>query len=621
MRKRNLILGVISIVTLCLTGCGKPSTSFEEVVDSITYSEIVEMMNKAEIYEQNFNIFSNFSMSEDNVVASMWLSTNSKENKKDSEWETKISLKVNASWDGEDWRETIKINWNAIIKHLTNAVYFKLSSFNITGPEDFTSDEFLSGVESIKNKWFSFELTEEMINKIKAGLPEDFELNGIQRKENLEKLEQNLKKYEDNLKKAIKNEGFLVYSGIYSEFNWYNAYKFSIDKKKVFNATTEYIKTFVPEEDMDDYMREIEQINIDEVLKDFPLKNFEWYFVIIWEKRVQTVIENLEINDTYSKIKLNGTFGNDRYELSINEDGENVLLFSAKMNKAHYDVILKVDDLEILKWTVTPKIFFWKITVDFDLSINIDEEIKIPLKWSWNWQEISKFKVEKPTNSQNLLEDIMKDVDFENLDPSAYQLITEWMDNKQTIGAPVVAGWVLVASLLPRMQSAQWRARDVARKTALSQLQSAIVTWQWDKWNWPGLDKGATKWLPISKIEKEIKEAWMHSVPTDPIEYNANYWLWENYAKNIAEWEYLYLVTKRNWVQNGWFILMANTEVEWSSNWVVCKNKSWLENWYITNNTDMKNINLCQRLTKWESCSAKNCTYTNDDELRYMLMY
>ena len=195
------------------------------------------------------------------------------------------------------------------------------------------------------------------------------------------------------------------------------------------------------------------------------------------------------------------------------------------------------------------------------------------------------------------------------------------MDNKQTIGAPVIAGWVLVASLLPRMQSAQWRARDVARKTALSQLQSAIVTWQWDKWNWPGLDKGATKWLPVSKIEKEIKEAWMYSVPTDPIEYNINYWLWENYAKNIAEWEYLYLVTKRNWTQNGWFILMANTEVEWSSNWVVCKNKSWLENWYITNDTDMKDINLCQRLTKWESCSAKNCTYTNDDELRYIVMY
>ncbi len=85
MRKRNLILGVISIVTLCLTGCGKPSTSFEEVVDSITYSEIVEMMNNAEIYEQNFNIFSNFSMSEDNVLAIVWLSTNSKEYKKDAE--------------------------------------------------------------------------------------------------------------------------------------------------------------------------------------------------------------------------------------------------------------------------------------------------------------------------------------------------------------------------------------------------------------------------------------------------------------------------------------------------------------------------------------------------------
>ena len=50
---------------------------------------------------------------------------------------------------------------------------------------------------------------------------------------------------------------------------------------------------------------------------------------------------------------------------------------------------------------------------------------------------------------------------------------------------------ILIAALLPRMQSAQGRARDVSRKTALSQIQSAIVTYQTDHGDWPGIDSGA----------------------------------------------------------------------------------------------------------------------------------
>jgi prepilin-type N-terminal cleavage/methylation domain-containing protein len=37
---------------------------------------------------------------------------------------------------------------------------------------------------------------------------------------------------------------------------------------------------------------------------------------------------------------------------------------------------------------------------------------------------------------------------------------------------------ILIYALLPRMQAAQGRARDVSRKTALSQVQSAIVVSQ-----------------------------------------------------------------------------------------------------------------------------------------------
>ena len=167
------------------------------------------------------------------------------------------------------------------------------------------------------------------------------------------------------------------------------------------------------------------------------------------------------------------------------------------------------------------------------------------------------------------------------------------------------------------------RARDVARKTALSQLQTAIITSQWDKWIWPGMDKGANEWITTSAIENELKEAWMYSAPMDPNIYNINYWLWNNYIDNSALWEYLYLVAKRNWTQNGWFLLMAKTEVEWWSNWIVCKDWTWLNKWYIDNETDIAKIQLCTNVTQWNSCGINegNCTYTSEDELRYIVLY
>ena len=167
------------------------------------------------------------------------------------------------------------------------------------------------------------------------------------------------------------------------------------------------------------------------------------------------------------------------------------------------------------------------------------------------------------------------------------------------------------------------RARDVSRKTSLSQLQSAIVTSQWDKWIWPGMDKGANEWITINVIGKEIKEAWMSYIPVDPNIYNINYWLWNNYKNDSAMWEYLYLVAKRNWTQNGWFLLMAKTEVEWWSNWVVCKDWTWLNKWYIDNETDIAKMKLCTNITQWNSCGINDgtCTYTSEDELRYIVLY
>ena len=64
---------------------------------------------------------------------------------------------------------------------------------------------------------------------------------------------------------------------------------------------------------------------------------------------------------------------------------------------------------------------------------------------------------------------------------------------------------ILIASLMPRMQSAQWRARDVARKNDLSQIQTAIITSQTDKWEWPKVAEARTA-ITVADIRKIRKK-------------------------------------------------------------------------------------------------------------------
>lgn len=184
---------------------------------------------------------------------------------------------------------------------------------------------------------------------------------------------------------------------------------------------------------------------------------------------------------------------------------------------------------------------------------------------------------------------------------------------------------ILIASLMPRMQTAQWRARDVARKNDLSQVQTAIISSQSDRWYWPWLASRTastwswTTWMKISEISQALLDAWMTSVPQDPNGSNPVDWLWSA----VATWEYIYLIAKRNWTPNAGFALMASTEVEWSSNWVKCSTGTDLSGWKIVNGDDLANITLCSTITKGNDCASNRsgCTYTTTSELRYLLLY
>lgn len=188
---------------------------------------------------------------------------------------------------------------------------------------------------------------------------------------------------------------------------------------------------------------------------------------------------------------------------------------------------------------------------------------------------------------------------------------------------------ILIAALMPRMQAAQWRARDVSRKTALSQVQSAIVTSQWDKWEWPWQKtKWATWWISLDLISEELKTAWMNSVPEDPLKSSIT-GIWE--GKTFTWGNYAYIVTTRNWTKNWWFALMAKTEVEWWSNWVVCSGSTCTDtawtNWCITWGTDISKIKLCEKIElTWSTPGCLNdyqgtCRYTEDSQLRYVVVY
>ena len=196
---------------------------------------------------------------------------------------------------------------------------------------------------------------------------------------------------------------------------------------------------------------------------------------------------------------------------------------------------------------------------------------------------------------------------------------------------------ILIASLMPRMQSAQWRARDVARKNDLSQIQTAVITSQSDRGARPGMKgnswydvtcagtstAGANDWLMIKEIACNLQKAWMTQVPTDPNGSNTVTGLG---TKTFSGWQYAYLVWKRNWVSNAWFALMAKTEVEWSSNWVVCSGATTSGQWLLKSTDDLAHVTLCssvEQVPAATACSSntRDCKYHETAELRYILLY
>lgn len=167
---------------------------------------------------------------------------------------------------------------------------------------------------------------------------------------------------------------------------------------------------------------------------------------------------------------------------------------------------------------------------------------------------------------------------------------------------------ILAAALLPRLSSARGRANDVARKADLQQTAAALISYNIDKGWYPTV----AGWL--SKIENELVSAGMSAIPKDPnITRKFTGIAWCDWL-----WEFCYTpATKRN-IEGAGFVLMAWTETEWGSNYVVATEAN-----IITPATDIKNIKLCTSFhtancTPWENTAGVCCYDPDQDQLRYI---
>ena len=179
----------------------------------------------------------------------------------------------------------------------------------------------------------------------------------------------------------------------------------------------------------------------------------------------------------------------------------------------------------------------------------------------------------------------------------------------------IVIIWVLAAALIPRLTSVRERANDVARKADIQQLVTAIVAYQLDtNWQYPYLSGSENIGIPVQSISWQLITAWTDSVPSDPMPSN----VFELGGSTITG-SYRYLRLMRDGLPNESFILMAKTQTQWWSNWVVSGALG-----QINSGDDSQYLLPCKRVDKTGGSAVLItwwiCLYTDASQLRYILV-
>ncbi len=211
----------------------------------------------------------------------------------------------------------------------------------------------------------------------------------------------------------------------------------------------------------------------------------------------------------------------------------------------------------------------------------------------------------------------------------------------------VVIIGILSAALLPRLQGAQSSARDAARRSDLSQLGSAILSYYNNRWDYPW--SGSTendvdnKMVTADTVKEELmKVVELSSLPADP---NRNNWFcftksWNTQKEpgNKSEcdtaqgdwvwsWQYWYMRVMKNTLTHWWYVLMARTETEWWSNFLSSIGiTDDLKDWKLCTKFDTvtemgKSTTTMKEWTENSIGSDWKCLYQNKWQLRYVYMF
>jgi len=400
MKKALLLLGLLS--TVCLTACGSKdfNMTFEEALEAANHSELQDILSQSDTFEQDFSISGSYAADWTKVDANISSSSKQNLNNKNSESSISFAGNITAEW------ETIKADWALDLKVVDNTVYLNLSSLNLTWSEDLGMVWMMT--EWFKNQWFSIPM--EGLSDV----PDTFSIL------------QDSKDLSNQAKDIAINEWSVVYNWKFTQFNGYNARKFSLDNEKLNALIKEYYNAMNTNLD-EEYAQETPEINI---------QDFEWYLVITWKDKVTTVIENMKMEDNDTSIIANW-FAWEDFEINLSEGEESLITIIANKKGWKYEISAKIaTDAISIDWTISPKLSKSSIDLSFDAKITVkaEEEWKantvIPFKGSWKYNSISEFSTTIPENAQDLSDLISSylggmmwwdDYDYEDYDYEDYE--------------------------------------------------------------------------------------------------------------------------------------------------------------------------------------------------------
>lgn len=375
MKRSFLLVGLLT-ATACLTACGGSkdfNMSFEEALEIANHSELQNVLAQNENFQLDFNISGNFDSEWNKISADISTSSKQSTENKNSDASLKFSANADAEW------ENVKLDWALDIKQLDDTIYLNLSSLNIEWSEDMGMVSMM--VESFKNQWFYIPLSGL------GDVPSTFSI---------------LKDSEDlnnKVKDVVINEWAVVYNWKFTQFNGYNARRFSLDNEKLNALIKEYYEDVFKSLDEEEYP-EVPELNI---------QNFEWYLVITWKDKVTSVIDNMDVIDWETTINANWYAGDD-YVLNLESEWEDAINVVANKKWSNYEVSIKASDELSLEWTISPKISKSSILIKFDMKVVVkaeeewESDVVIPLKGSWAYEAISAFEVVAPTDAEDLSE-------------------------------------------------------------------------------------------------------------------------------------------------------------------------------------------------------------------------